>query len=302
MITIERLTKAYRRKRAVDSLTCTVAPGRVTGFVGPNGAGKTTTMKMLAGLIRPTAGQVLIGGRTHRDQPVPLQALGIALETRAFHPGRSVRAHLQYLAAAGSLARSRPDEVLALVGLADEAARRARTLSLGMSQRLALATALLGDPAVLILDEPMNGLDPAGIVWLRGLLRSLAGEGRTVLVSSHLMNEMALAADHVLIIGRGRLIADSPVKEFVSRAGGQVLRVRTAEPALLAACLAGIATIRPGEDQALIVEGCDAPTLASKAALAGIELQELTPVQLSLEEAFLQMTSSETEYNAQQAG
>ena len=187
------------------------------------------------------------------------------------------------------------------MGLAEVAGKRAKTLSLGMSQRLALATALLGDPAVLVLDEPMNGLDPAGIVWLRGLLRSLAGEGRTVLVSSHLMNEMALAADHVLVIGRGRLVADSPVGEFVSQAGGRVLRVRTAEPARLAECLAGIATVRPGEDQALIVDGCDAPTLAAKAAQAGIELQELTPVQLSLEEAFLQMTSSETEYDAQQA-
>jgi ABC-2 type transport system ATP-binding protein len=297
VIAMEQLTKAYRRKRVVDCLTCRVEPGRVTGFVGPNGAGKTTTMKMLTGLARPTSGQALIGGRSYRDQPVPLRAVGIALETRVFHRGRTLRAHLQYLAASSKLALSRADEVLELVGLTEVAARRAGTLSLGMAQRLALATALLGDPAVLILDEPMNGLDPAGIVWLRTLLRSLASEGRTVLVSSHLMNEMAVTADHVLIIGRGRLIADSPVKDLVS----QSLRVRTAEPARLAACLTGTATVRPGDDDhTFFVAGCDVPTLASKAAAAGIELEELAFVETSLEAAFLKMTGQDVEYDARQ--
>ena len=217
MIEARGLTKRYGSKIAVDALSFDVRPGSVTGFLGPNGSGKSTTMRLILGLDTPDAGQVRIGGRRYRDLRWPLREVGALLETRAFHPGRSARAHLRALAASNAIPRSRVEEVLGLVGLAEAAGRRAGGLSLGMAQRLGIAAALLGDPQALLLDEPVNGLDPEGIRWVRGLLRSLAAEGRTVFVSSHLIGEIARTADHVLVIGRGRLLADTSVAELAAR-------------------------------------------------------------------------------------
>jgi ABC-2 type transport system ATP-binding protein len=221
MIEAAGLSKRYGRTAAVNDLSFTVLPGRVTGFLGPNGSGKSTTMRLIMGLDRPDAGKATIGGRSYLDLPWPLREVGALLEARSFHPGRSAYAHLAALAAGGGISRRRVDEVLGLVGLADVSRRRAGTFSLGMTQRLGMAAALLGDPAVLLLDEPVNGLDPDGIRWLRGLLQSLAGQGRTVLVSSHLISEMAVTADHLLVIGHGRLLADASVGELT--AGGTSL-------------------------------------------------------------------------------
>jgi ABC-2 type transport system ATP-binding protein len=217
MIEAVGLSKRYGATVAVQSLTFNVRSSMVTGFLGPNGSGKSTTMRLILGLDRPDAGQVRIGGRRYRDLPWPLREVGALLEARAFHPGRSARAHLQALAASNAIPRSRVEEVLGLVGLAQVAGRRAGGLSLGMAQRLGIAAALLGDPPVLVLDEPVNGLDPEGIRWVRDLLRALAAEGRTVLVSSHLIGEIARTADHVLVIGRGRLLADTSVAELAAR-------------------------------------------------------------------------------------
>jgi ABC-2 type transport system ATP-binding protein len=216
MIEARGLVKRYGRTLAVDGLTFTAHPGRITGFLGPNGSGKSTTMRLILGLDAPDAGEVRIGGRRYRDLARPLREVGSLLEAGGFHPGRSARAHLAALAASNGIARSRVDEVLGAVGLADVAGRRAGRLSLGMAQRLGIAAALLGDPGVLLLDEPVNGLDPGGIRWLRDLLRSLAGQGRVVFVSSHLISEMALTADHLVVIGRGRLLADTPVGAFAA--------------------------------------------------------------------------------------
>jgi len=223
MIEAKNLTKRYGRKLAVDDLSFTVRPGKVTGFLGPNGAGKSTTMRLLLGLDRPHRGDATIDGRHYRDLPRPLRVVGALIEAKAAHPGRSAYHHLLCLAQTQGIGAKRVDEVLTLVGLHDVAHKRAGGLSLGMGQRLGLAVALLGDPAVLILDEPLNGLDPEGIVWIRTLMKDLAAEGRTVFVSSHLMNEMAVTADHLVVIGRGRLVADCSTREFIERSGGQTL-------------------------------------------------------------------------------
>src|ERR1700729_95975 len=238
MIEVRDLTKRYGDKLAVDHLTFSVEPGRVTGFLGPNGAGKTTTMRMILGLDHPTSGSVTIGGIPYSRPAWPMHEVGALLDARAVHGGRSARSHLLSLAQTNGIARRRVDEVLGTVGLSDVAGKRTRGFSLGMSQRLGIAAALLGDPQILMFDEPVNGLDPEGIVWIRTLMRSLAAEGRTVLVSSHLMSEMENTADHLIVIGRGRLIADCSMAEFIARGSGQTARVRTPEPDLLARAVA----------------------------------------------------------------
>ena len=297
MIDVRSVVKQYGDRTAVDDLSFTVQPGVVTGFLGPNGAGKSTTMRMVVGLDRPTSGEVLVGGRAYRDSPAPLQEVGALLEARAVHPGRSARNSLLSLAVTHGIPARRVDEVLALVGLADVARQRTGSFSLGMGQRLGIAGALLGDPQTVLLDEPVNGLDPEGVRWIRGLLRSLADEGRTVLVSSHLMSEMALTAGHLVVIGRGRLIADVPVEEFTARAADDRVLVRTSDPALLAAALAadGVA-VSGAEGQALTVTGLTAERIGDLAFRAGLPVHELTPQSVSLEDAFMALTSDAVEH------
>jgi ABC-2 type transport system ATP-binding protein len=297
VIEVRGLTKRYGATLAVDELSFDVVPGRVTGFLGPNGAGKSTTMRLIVGLDCPTAGTVTVAGRRYRSLRRPLFEVGAMLESAAVHPGRGARAHLLALAQANGIGRRRVEQVLALVGLDAVARRRAGTFSLGMTQRLGLAAALLGDPGVLLLDEPVNGLDPDGVVWIRTLLRSLAAEGRTVFVSSHLMSEMALTADHLVVIGRGRLIADTGVTEFVRATSAGHVRVRTPQPDQLAALLRDHgATVDPTDDGALAVTGIDAPTVGELAAEQGIVLHELTTREPSLEEAFMTMTRDSVDY------
>src|SRR6266481_995080 len=233
MIEAQDLTKIYGGKAAVDHLSFTVEPGRVTGFLGPNGAGKSTTMRMILGLDRPQSGYALINGRPYRDLKDPLHTVGALLEAKSVHPGRSARNHLLFLAQTQGLPSSRVDAMLDLVGLRPVAGKRAGGFSLGMSQRLGVATAMLGDPQVLLLDEPVNGLDPEGVLWIRNLMKHLASQGKTVLVSSHLMNEMAVTADHIIVIGRGRLIAEAPTAEVIARSSGQAVRVRTPDASTL---------------------------------------------------------------------
>ena len=297
MIEATGLTKEYGAKRAVDDLSVTVPPGLVTGFLGPNGSGKSTTMRLILGLDAPTAGSVTVNGRRYRDFPAPLHEVGALLEARSLHPGRSAYRHLLALAQTHGIPRSRVDDLVDLVGLHDVAHKRAGTFSLGMGQRLGIATALLGDPDTLLLDEPVNGLDPEGIRWIRTLLRSLAAEGRTVFVSSHLMSEMALTADHLIVIGRGRLVADMSVTDFLATASGQLVRVRSPRAADLAALLADpdvrVTTAAPG---VLEVGGRSAEQIGDLAAANGIPLHELTPLQASLEEAFMDLTREDVEY------
>jgi ABC-2 type transport system ATP-binding protein len=293
------LTKRYGTTLAVDDLSLDVVPGRVTGFLGPNGAGKSTTMRLTVGLDAPTAGTVTVGGRPYRSLRRPLFEVGAMLESAAVHPGRSARGHLLALAQANGIGRRRVDQVLAMVGLDGVARRRAGTFSLGMTQRLGVATALLGDPSVLLLDEPVNGLDPEGVAWIRTLLRSLAAEGRTVFVSSHLMSEMALAADHLIIIGRGKLLADTPTERFTeASARGDVL-VRSPQAVELAALFTarGAAVTAQG-DGGLAVTGLDAPAIAGLAAAHGIVVHELVPRHASLEQAYLDLTGDSTDYRA----
>jgi ABC-2 type transport system ATP-binding protein len=299
MIEAHGLTKRYGDKLAVDELSFTVRPGRVTGFLGPNGAGKSTTMRMILGLDAPTRGSVTVNGRPYREHAAPLHEVGALLEARSVHPGRSAFHHLLALAQTAGIRRSRVDEVIDAVGLRAVARRRTGGFSLGMGQRLGIATALLGDPATVILDEPLNGLDTEGIRWVRSLLRDLAAEGRTVFVSSHLMNEMALTAEHLVVIGRGRLIADTGVAEFVARAGGGVVRVRSTDPDGLAALLRSpeVAVSR-GEDGALTVSGLSTDQVGTAAGAAGITLLELTAQRASLEEAFIDMTRDAVEFLA----
>ena len=258
MIEAHGLTKRYGKKTAVDDISFTVMPGKVTGFLGPNGAGKSTTMRMIVGLDAPSTGRVTVGGRAYRDLRFPLHQVGALLDANAAHPGRSARNHLAWLADSNAIARPRVEEVLAMVGLSDVAHRRTGTFSLGMGQRLGIAAALLGDPHTLIFDEPINGLDPEGILWVRQLLRSLAQEGRTVLVSSHLMSEMALTADHLIVIGRGRLLATGPVADFIERTSGHHVRVTTPDAAALGDLLRTKgATVTPDGPQGLSVEGME---------------------------------------------
>jgi len=299
VIDARRLTKRYGGKTAVSDLTFTVHPGLVTGFLGPNGAGKSTTMRMIVGLDAPTSGEVTVNGRTYVAHPAPLHEVGILLEARAIHPGRSARDHLLALAQTHGIPSRRVDDLLGLVGLESVARHRAGQFSLGMGQRLGIAAALLADPAVLILDEPVNGLDPEGVRWIRDLLRGLADEGRTVLVSSHLMSEMALTAHHLLVIGRGRLIADMGLKEFMRRHSRSSVRVRSPQATELAEILAGpdvaIEAVAPG---LVDVEGLRAEQVGDAAAAHSLVLHELTPQEVSLEEAYMSLTQDEIEYRA----
>jgi ABC-2 type transport system ATP-binding protein len=294
------LTKRYGGRLAVDDLTFTVEPGRVTGFLGPNGAGKSTTMRLVLGLDAPTAGTVTVRGRPYAELSRPLHEVGALLDARAVHPGRTAAHHLLALAQTAGITRARVDEVLGLVGLADVAGRRAATFSLGMGQRLGIAAALLGDPAVLMFDEPVNGLDPEGIRWIRTLMRDLAAEGRTVLVSSHLMGEMALTAQHLLVIGRGRLIADTGIEEFLRQHGTESVLVRAAEQDRLARVLrrAG-AHLAPADDGVLdgaLVANLTATEVGGLAAAEGIALSELTTRRGSLEDVFMALTNDAVEY------
>jgi len=297
VIEARHLSKRYGSRLAVDDLSFTVEPGKVTGFLGPNGAGKSTTMRLLLGLDRPDRGQARIGGRPYRDLRFPLRAAGALLEAQAVHPGRSARNHLRCLAQTHGLPPRRVDEVIALTGLGGVAGKRAGGFSLGMRQRLGIAAALLGDPQVLLLDEPVNGLDPEGVLWIRTVMKQLAAEGRTVLVSSHLMNEMAVTADHLIVIGRGRLLADCPAAEFTGRHSGQRVLVRTPDAARLAGVIAGAgARAEPGTDGALTITGMPAPRIAELAARAGIAVYELSPQRASLEQAFMELTADSLEY------
>ncbi|MEV7183995.1 ABC transporter ATP-binding protein [Kitasatospora sp. NPDC093102] len=299
MIELHELTKRYGKTLAVDRLSFRVPQGVVTGFLGPNGAGKSTTMRMILDLDRPTAGRVTIDGRHYGQLSEPLKYIGALLEAKAVHPGRTARDHLLWLAQSNRIPERRVDEVLALVGLTPVARKRARGFSLGMGQRLGIASALLGDPEIVMFDEPVNGLDPEGILWIRNLMKRLAAEGRTILVSSHLMSEMAVTADHLVVIGRGRLLADLPMPEFIRRNSRSAVRLRSPEPERLLDVLAE-AGLRhePGPDGSYEVVDGDIARLGELFAGNGVVLHELSPQQASLEEAFLQMTADSVEYHA----
>ena len=293
------LTKDYADKRAVDDLSFDVHPGIVTGFLGPNGSGKSTTMRLILGLDRPTKGDVKVNGKHYRDHSAPLHEVGALLEARSVHTGRSARNHLLALAQTHGIPRSRVDELIDVVGLHDVAKKRAGQFSLGMGQRLGIATALLGDPQTVMLDEPVNGLDPEGIHWIRNLLKSLANEGRTVFVSSHLMSEMSLTADHLIVIGRGKLIADTSVADFLAGASKQLVHVRTPQAGQLREILSGLgATVTDTDEGLLEVSGLTAEQIGEAAAAQKIVLHELTPHQASLEEAFMDITRGELEFAA----
>ncbi len=299
MIEVTNLTKRYGDKTAVDSLTFSVRPGIVTGFLGPNGAGKSTTMRMILGLDRPTAGTATVNGRPYAEHRAPLHEIGALLEAKSIHQGRSAFSHLWAMAATTGVPRRRVEEVIDLVGLTEVARKRAGGFSLGMGQRLGIASALLADPRVVMLDEPVNGLDPEGILWIRNLLKGLAAEGRTVFVSSHLMSEMALTAEHLIVVGRGRLIADVSVAEFTARAASNTVRVRSPQAAQLRDQLAGpdvtITSLEPG---VLEITGLTTDQIGDHAAESGFTLHELFPQQASLEEAFMEMTRDAVEYHA----
>jgi ABC-2 type transport system ATP-binding protein len=299
MIEVENLSKQYGDKLAVDGLSFTARSGVVTGFLGPNGAGKSTTMRMIAGLDQPTGGRVLVNGRDYRSCPDPLAELGILLEAKAVHTGRSARNHLLALAQTNGVSRARVDEVIDLVGLHDVARKRVGGFSLGMGQRLGIASALLGDPRVVVLDEPVNGLDPEGVLWVRNLLKALAAEGRTVFVSSHLMSEMALTATRLVVIGRGRLIADTTVEEFTARAGGGAVTVRTPEAPRLRDLLRGPdVTVSSDQSGLLHVQGLTAEQIGTAAWEAHLPVFELTAQHASLEEAFMRLTGESTDFTA----
>jgi len=299
MIQADRLTKHYGDTVAVDEATFTVKPGRVTGFLGPNGAGKSTTMRMILGLDRPTTGTVTVNGAAYAELPSPLRAVGALLDAKAVDPGRSAANHLLWLATSNRIERRRVEEVLDTVGLTDVAGHRVGTFSLGMNQRLGIAAALLGDPDTLIFDEPINGLDPDGILWIRNLMRSLAAEGRTVFLSSHLMSEMAQTAEHLIVIGRGRIIADESVEKLIAGNASSSVKVRAARQVELADLLTRQgARIEPTPDGALTVIGLDSTAIGVAAAAGGIALVELTPEGATLEEAFLELTHHETDYRA----
>jgi ABC-2 type transport system ATP-binding protein len=301
MITSQHLTKRYGETTAVDDLSFSVRPGAVTGFLGPNGAGKSTTMRMLVGLDSPTDGTITVGGRLYRDLPDPLRHVGVMLDARAVHPGRTARKHLQSVARTHGIADARVDEVLDMVGLTSAASRRAGGFSLGMSQRLGVATALLGDPEVLVLDEPVNGLDPDGVLWMRHLLAELAREGRTVFLSSHLMSELALIADDLVVVGQGRLLASGSVEDFVASVGPATVRVVTPRAAELSDALQRIpATVTSIDGQTLEVDELSAAEVGTVAADLHLTLFELTTHRLSLEDAFMQVTRNAVEYRTHQ--
>jgi ABC-2 type transport system ATP-binding protein len=298
MIEVKDLVKRYGETIAVDHLSFTVQPGRITGFLGPNGAGKSTTMRLILGLDRPTSGTALIDGKPYRALPDPLRYVGALLEARAVHPGRTAFNHLLYLAQTQGVPKSRINEVLDLVGLSAVAKKRTKGFSLGMGQRLGIAAALLGNPRLLILDEPVNGLDPEGIVWIRNLMKQLAAEGRTVFVSSHLMNEMAVTADHVVVIGRGRLIADTPMDNFIARYAENVVLVRSPQADKLSEALRGIGSeVTPQTDGALLVNKTEAAAIGELAAANNIVLHELSPQRGSLEEAFMELTKGDVQFH-----
>ncbi len=297
MITAHALTKRYGATTAVDGLTFEVPPGVVTGFLGPNGSGKSTTMRMIMGLDVPDSGSALIGGRPYAELAWPIREVGALLDAKAFHPARTARSHLRWLALTNDIPLGRVDEVLDQVGLTSAAQRRAGKFSLGMSQRLGIAAALLGDPGVLLFDEPVNGLDPEGIRWVRHFLRGLAAEGRTVLVSSHLISEMSMTADRLVVIGRGRLIAETSVADFVARSGGGAVRLLTPDADAFTAVLAAAGAEVAGDgDGSLRVEGLTAPEVGDLAAPRGLRIHELAPVTASLEDAFMELTQAEVEY------
>ena len=297
MITVESLTRRYAGFTAVDNVSFTALPGRVTGFLGPNGAGKSTTMRMILGLDRPTAGAALVGGRPYADLPHPLRVVGALLDARAVHPGRSVRAHLWALARSNGIPRARVTEVIGLVGLEPAARKRAGTLSLGMSQRLGIAAALLGDPEILMFDEPVNGLDPDGVRWFRRLARTMAAEGRTILVSSHLMSEMQLTADRLLVIGKGRLLADAPLAEVLGASATVLARSPHAGELADRLGAAGAAVERPAEHQ-VVVTGLPIDRVGDIAHDAGIRLHELSLREASLEQAYQELTEGSVEFGA----
>ena len=303
MIEARGLTKRFGDKLAVDQLTFTVEPGRITGFLGPNGAGKTTTMRLILGLDRPTGGSVTVHGKQFSGLAYPMHEVGALLDAKAVHGGRSAYNHLLCLAQTNGLPRTRVSEVLDLVGLAEVASKRSRGFSLGMGQRLGIAAALLGDPGILMFDEPVNGLDPEGILWIRNLMKSLAAQGRTIFVSSHLMSEMENTADHLLVIGRGRLIADCSVAEFIARNSVQSVRVRTPEPDALVRVLHAAGGISmPGADGTIVVQGMPVNQVGDLAFEHRIRLHELAPAQASLEEAFMELTADSVEFHAHAPG
>jgi len=299
MIEAQALTKRYGEKIAVDDLTFTVKPGVVTGFLGPNGAGKSTTIRMIMGLDAPTSGNVTVNGKHYAEHTAPLREVGALLEARAVHTGRSAYNHLLALALTHGIPRRRVEEVIDLVGLQGVAHKRAGGFSLGMGQRLGIAAALLGDPATLVLDEPVNGLDPQGILWIRTLLRGLAEEGRTVFVSSHLMSEMALTAEHLIVVGKGKLIADTSVREFTEAASINTVRVRSPRAAQLRNLLAGVeVAVTSVEENLLEVTGISSTEIGLIACEHQVPLEELTPVKASLEQAFMELTEDSVEYRA----
>jgi len=303
MIEVRGLTKRYGAKTAVDDLTFSIKPGQVTGFLGPNGAGKTTTMRCILGLDYPTEGTITVDGKVYGNLAYPMREVGALLEAKAVHGGRSAYNHLLCLAQTNSLPKRRVGEVLELVGLTEVAKKRSKGFSLGMSQRLGIAATLLGDPKVLMFDEPVNGLDPEGILWIRNLMKALAAEGRTVFVSSHLMSEMENTADHLIVIGRGKLIAATSMKEFVAGASGASVRVRTpSADQLVRAVTAKGATTSTDEDGAIEVRGMSAEQIGDLAFGEGIRLHELATVRASLEEAYMEVTADSVEYHAETPG
>jgi ABC-2 type transport system ATP-binding protein len=300
MITLTELTKRFGATTAVDNLSLNIAAGRVTGFLGPNGAGKSTTMRMVLGLDRPDAGTALVDGRPYATLRHPLRAVGALLDARAVHPGRTPRAHLLAMARSNGIPARRVDEVLATVGLTEVAGKRAGTFSLGMGQRLGIAGALLGDPGVLMFDEPVNGLDPDGVRWIRALMRSLATEGRTVFVSSHLMSEVQLTADQLVVIGRGRLIADAPIGEVIAGSSLTAVRVRSPEPGALVLLRDRLAArqfaIEPVGDDELVITGTTVAEVGDLAHELGVRLHELSAREASLEQAYLELTGGSLEF------
>src|SRR5580700_6236151 len=303
MIEVRGLTKRYGDKTAVDGLTFGIEPGKVTGFLGPNGAGKTTTMRCILGLDYPNEGTITIDGKAYNGIAYPMREVGALLDAKAVHGGRSAYNHLLCLAQTNGLPKRRVGEVLELVGLTEVAKKRSKGFSLGMSQRLGIAGTMLGDPKVLMFDEPVNGLDPEGILWIRNLMKALANEGRTVFVSSHLMSEMENTADHLIVIGRGKLIAATSMKEFVASASGASVRVRTpSADQLVRAVTAKGATTSADEDGAIEVRGMSIEQIGDLAFSEGIRLHELTTVRASLEEAFMELTADSVEYHADAPG
>jgi ABC-2 type transport system ATP-binding protein len=303
MIEAVGLTKRYGDRLAVDGLTFSVKPGQVTGFLGPNGAGKSTTMRMILGLDAPTSGTVTVGGKPFVELANPMREVGALLDAKAIHGGRTAYNHLLCLAQSNNLPRRRVREVLELVGLSEVARKRAKGFSLGMGQRLGIASALLGDPKVLMFDEPVNGLDPEGILWIRNLMKALAADGRTVFVSSHLMSEMEHTADHLLVIGRGRLIADCTVREFIDQNSERAIRVRTPDATRLAELVAAAgAQPVPNGGDGLLVTGLGMDRIGDLAFDNGIRLHELSPLQASLEQAFMELTRDSVEFHAETVG